>query len=325
VEIRLGHVTQATEAQVAQMKELGVIAEVNLGSNMVTGALGRARDPAGSRLDEHPLLMLLYHDVRTLLSTDAGGVMSTDLSKEYGFAAELLERFRRGETSITVPDPKDRKSKLVLRYADLPPEVQARFRIEHLERTAQEYAAEGQARKNRGDVYVPKGKAAKVNRVNVAKTQKRLAKKYATRSESSAAENAARKLRDGSLPQGLDPEGRIELLRARLDALEAGAADGSIGDGGVSDMELRRAILELREELLALIERRLRSKYPGAILAQASAGSDRLLIEIQGVDDLEGAVAELQSLGAESLGDEWLAMLGIRLNVPGGDALSPRR
>ncbi len=142
VEIRLGHVTQATDEQIAKMKELGIIAEVNIGSNLVTGVLRRHKGTGGARLDEHPLLQLLYHDVRTLLSTDAQGTMNTSVPKEYGFAADMLDKFRAGEIAITVPDPKDPTQKVRLRYDDLDPETKKRFHLEHLEKSAQDYARE---------------------------------------------------------------------------------------------------------------------------------------------------------------------------------------
>jgi len=147
VEIRLGHVTQATEEQIRLMADLGVIAEVNIGSNLVTGALGRPGDPGGTRLDEHPLLTLLYHDVKTVLSTDAQGVMSTDISKEYGFASDILARFVNGETGITVPDPDDPtgKSRKILRWGELSEEQQARFEVAHLASMAQDEASKGRA------------------------------------------------------------------------------------------------------------------------------------------------------------------------------------
>jgi hypothetical protein len=149
VEIRLGHVTQATADQVRRMKDLGVIAEVNIGSNLVTGALGRARGGSASRLEEHPLLLLLYHGVPTLLSTDAQGVMSTDLSKEYGFAADLVDRFRRGEIALTVPDPKDPEQQIRVRFKDLPPELQDQFDVRRLENAAQDYAEEARGARHR--------------------------------------------------------------------------------------------------------------------------------------------------------------------------------
>ena len=315
VEIRLGHVTQATEAQVSRMRDLGVIAEVNIGSNMVTGALSRAKDPAGSRLDQHPLLMLLYHDVRTVLSTDAGGVMGTDLGREYGSAADMLDRFRRGETSLTVPDPKDPKSRIVLRYDDLPPEVQVRFHIDHLERSAQEYALEGQARKNRGDTYVPKGKGAKVNRVNIAKKQRALAKRYSSKGGESEEAALSRNLDRGGRPKGMDPDQRVEELRQQLAELQAGLIDAA---GGFGTADMQRLVVELRDELLGLLERRLRAKHPNATVKRTSAGSSRLEIEVLGAADAVGAAEELDALGRKTLGEGLLGMLGMQLTVPQG-------
>jgi hypothetical protein len=317
VEIRLGHVTQATEAQVAKMKELGVIAEVNIGSNLVTGALGRSNEPGGSRLDQHPLLMLLYHDVHTLLSTDAGGVMSTDMAKEYGFAADILDRFRAGKTSITVPDPKNPKDGIVLKYADLPAEVQKRFHVEHLERTAKAYARLGSMRHNVEDGYMGDARAPRVLRKNASAKAKALGERYAQ--ESDAEDAALSRNLDSAVIERMTPEERIEHLRSQLSALEAlDATAGSLGPGmtGPSRAEVRRMVVELRTELLRDFERQLRTKHPGATIQSTSAGSDRLEIRVVDTPEPTEAAEALKQLGTKLLGEKWLAMLGIKLTTP---------
>jgi hypothetical protein len=90
-----------------------------------------------------------------LLSTDAQGVMGTDISREYGFAADLLDRFRSGEIALTVPDPADPGQMTRVYFDDLPSDVQARFDIRHLEGAAQDYAAEAMQRGHSGPAPDP--------------------------------------------------------------------------------------------------------------------------------------------------------------------------
>ena len=313
VEVRLGHVTQATASQIARMKQLGVIAEVNIGSNLVTGALGRADEPSGSRLDKHPLMMLLYHDVHTLLSTDAGGVMSTDMAKEYGFAADMLQRFRDGETTITVPDPKDPESSMVLRYKDLPAAVQKRFHIEHLERSAKAYARLGRIRHNETGAVEEGGWNWRTKHLNASKVARLNELRLA---EHGAAEEAAlsRNLDSNAPDVGATPEERIERLQEQLEELNA--MEGASGSGGASRSDLRRAVVQVRDEVLRDLERQLKLKHPGASIQRTSAGSDRL--DIQVVETARGTEAadDLEAMGAKILGEKWLNLLGIRLNVP---------
>jgi len=312
VEVRLGHVTQATATQVARMKALGVVAEVNIGSNLVTGALGKADQPTGSRLDKHPLLTLLYHDVHTILSTDAGGVMSTDLAKEYGFAADILERFRAGETSITVPDPANPKDGMVVRYKDLPSHVQKRFQVEHLERTAQAYARLGRMRHNEEGEVVQQGWKVRTWRKNAGAKVRALKDKWAgTDSEDNA---LSRNLDDVAPDVYASPEEQLEQLQQTLEELRAMA-----GAAGTSRSDVRRAMADIREEILKDFERQLRRKHPGATIEQTSAGSDRLDIQIVDTAEPIEASTTLEELGSKMLGETWLKMLGIRLNVPETD------
>ena len=140
--IRLGHVTHATDEHIRKMAELGIIAEVNIGSNLATGSLPKDRD-GGGRLDEHPLLQLMVSGVKAALSTDAQGVMNTDIGREYGFAADIIDAFKRGEGTVKVPTYNDageitgwqRKS-----YEQLNAQERARIDIRVLHQEAADYA-----------------------------------------------------------------------------------------------------------------------------------------------------------------------------------------
>lgn len=122
--VRLGHLTHATDAQIAQLAGLGVIAEVNLGSNIATGSI---RSP-----EAHPLLAMLYSDMPVILSTDAGGVMRTSLEAEYlAVDSTILAPFRAGR--------RERIGDREVSYVDLAPSVQERFTLAHLRARAEEY------------------------------------------------------------------------------------------------------------------------------------------------------------------------------------------
>ncbi len=100
VTVRLGHVTNIDPQQAKQLHALGIIAEVNLGSNVSTGAL-RRMEGGESRLTGHPMLDLMAARVDTVLSTDAHAVMNTDLSSEFKAAKFLLDQFHEGKAGVT--------------------------------------------------------------------------------------------------------------------------------------------------------------------------------------------------------------------------------
>jgi hypothetical protein len=127
---RLAHDTWATQAQAQAMHDEGVEADVNLESNVATGAYPIARMPLGSAriltneidpvaenpatnfelnnllgtlvndptnvaqvggvLGDASLKYLLEARVRCLLGTDADGVEHSDIVKEYAYAASLI-------------------------------------------------------------------------------------------------------------------------------------------------------------------------------------------------------------------------------------------
>jgi predicted amidohydrolase YtcJ len=68
--IRFGHATHATAEQAQRMAALGIVAEVNLTSNRVTGAMQHRGGP-GSDVADHSLVRLLVAGTPTILSTDA--------------------------------------------------------------------------------------------------------------------------------------------------------------------------------------------------------------------------------------------------------------
>ncbi|MEZ4403201.1 MAG: DUF4157 domain-containing protein [Kofleriaceae bacterium] len=107
VEVRFGHATHTTPAQAVRMKALGITAEVNLGSNVVTGAVDQTAGADGKpqpteQFDDHALPTLLYYDARTILSTDAHSVMSTSMREEYQRAQRLIEQVLSGARRIRV-------------------------------------------------------------------------------------------------------------------------------------------------------------------------------------------------------------------------------
>jgi hypothetical protein len=104
---RFGHATHATPRQTARMRALGIIAEVNLGSNVVTGSLSqtegahgpRAREP---RYQDHSLPSLIYSGTSVVLSTDGPGVMNTTLATEYARANQIIEAVLTGEQPVRI-------------------------------------------------------------------------------------------------------------------------------------------------------------------------------------------------------------------------------
>ncbi len=121
--VRLGHATHATPEIMQMMHDTGIIVEANVGSNIATGSVLRAED--------HPLLQNMYYDVKTVLSTDGQGVMSTTLPAEYTRAAQLIDRFKSG-----VPIEIEGKQ---INYSDLTPEQKSRFSVEWLEGQLADY------------------------------------------------------------------------------------------------------------------------------------------------------------------------------------------
>jgi len=135
--IRFGHATHATPEQILRMKNLGLIAEANIGSNLATGSI--------ASLDGHPLLYNLYFDEPTILSTDGHGVMRTNLRSEYETAERIINDFKAGQSKITIDgvakqyenrrDPNNTSGDPRFLTSD----EKARFNIERLKNWAAEY------------------------------------------------------------------------------------------------------------------------------------------------------------------------------------------
>ena len=105
--VRFGHATHADPGQAARMQALGIIAEVNLGSNIATGAVSQREGANGPRnateqLDDHAFPTLLYYDTPIAISTDAGAVMGTTLAAEYQRAQTLIEDVLAGASTVKV-------------------------------------------------------------------------------------------------------------------------------------------------------------------------------------------------------------------------------
>ena len=123
IQIRAGHVTHATDAQLVELRQLGVHVEVNLGSNKKTRAV--------TDFAEHPLLRMLYLGVDLSINTDAGGVMATTLQDEYRQAESMIEAFKAGS-------PIEIDGKAVY-YKDMSTIRKNRFDIQRLEESSRQY------------------------------------------------------------------------------------------------------------------------------------------------------------------------------------------
>ncbi|MBE7448614.1 MAG: DUF4157 domain-containing protein [Kofleriaceae bacterium] len=108
VVLRFGHATVSTPEQVQRMNALGVIAEVNLGSNVRTGSADqtvRGTDGETSPVEqfgEHALPTMLYYDTQVILSTDAHDVMQTTMRGEYERGHRIIEEILAGERKVRV-------------------------------------------------------------------------------------------------------------------------------------------------------------------------------------------------------------------------------
>jgi hypothetical protein len=149
--IRFGHATQTTPEQAKLMASMGIIAEVNLGSNAATGAVlpteGRKVEDGSISVpktpgvkpadiptvfEDHAFLHLLYDQVPVVLNTDAQGVMHTTLGEEYATAAKIIEAFKDGKITMKI-DGKD------THYSELPDDVKTRFDMQRLVDAAEAY------------------------------------------------------------------------------------------------------------------------------------------------------------------------------------------
>ncbi|KAB2911354.1 MAG: hypothetical protein F9K40_00945, partial [Kofleriaceae bacterium] len=110
VTVRFGHATHTNPEQAKALAELGVIAEVNLGSNIATNVADQATDaPDGQRtqkpeedFSDHSFLTLIFNQVQTILSTDGHAVEKTSMGEEYARAHKIIEDFLSGKMKVRV-------------------------------------------------------------------------------------------------------------------------------------------------------------------------------------------------------------------------------
>jgi adenosine deaminase len=139
--IRLGHVTHATPSQLSEIQKLGIIIEANLTSNLVTGSIASETEQG------QVLLKFLFYNLKTIINTDAGGVMGTTIVREYRIAQQIINKFKNNQLELTLenkkyfysqlPDKMDRIKDY--EYELLPPEKKDNFNMSHLILEAEEY------------------------------------------------------------------------------------------------------------------------------------------------------------------------------------------
>lgn len=158
--VRFGHATHTTPEMAARMAKLGIIAEVNLTSNIETGSVSQkpAADPKnkqdnvyqpkpedqrtpyeidpekrqGGALDDHAFTSLVAADAPIILSTDAHSVMSTNMANEYRRATDLINEVRSGQRKVAIDqsviDPSlPPGTTRNLSYDEMPPHLKERF------------------------------------------------------------------------------------------------------------------------------------------------------------------------------------------------------
>jgi len=107
------------------------------------GVICLATEAIGS-LRDHPLLYQLYYRQKTVLATDAQGVMDNTMKAEYARAQEIIDGFKNGDRAIEI-------DKQVRSWESLSASEKALFDIQHLKRWASEYR-DSVARGDRSDV-----------------------------------------------------------------------------------------------------------------------------------------------------------------------------
>ncbi len=329
VQVRLGHVTATTPDLAARMARLGVIAEVNVGSNMITGAAQRAKH--GDRLDQHPLPLLLYYGVRTVLSTDAQGVMSTDIPKEYGSAAEIIRRFRAGESHIEVPDPDTPGDRIRLRWGDLTPEQQERFDVGWLERTAQEEASAGRWDGTRRGVT----SGYRIRRQRLSYTRSSTSRVTPANDNAQGAgpnrrpgpsglrdelarnrENAPAMLRD--LLERTPPDAPRATVVMNL-IMSTGAAFEDLLAASASEPSMAEALSEFQDALVEWLEEELRKQHPGVVVRASGKGSASMQLMVDGSSQVKDQARQtLGEICAQTYGEDWERRLGVSIREPLG-------
>jgi hypothetical protein len=75
---------------------------------------------------------MLYHDAEISINTDAGGVMNTDLDKEYQHVSNIIDLYKAGDMKLKIGDE-------TLAYDELPADVQKRFSVDYIEEQAKKH------------------------------------------------------------------------------------------------------------------------------------------------------------------------------------------
>lgn len=103
--LRIGHATHAFHIHLDKLRSYGVIVEANLGSNAATGSANDTdqEDEFAPTEKENVLLKFLFKGVETVLNTDGGGVIGTDIQQEYDQAGDIIERFRNNQIGFILP------------------------------------------------------------------------------------------------------------------------------------------------------------------------------------------------------------------------------
>ena len=120
--VRFGHGTHTTPEQAARMAQLGVMVEVNLVSNVQSGAVAANKPTPGEQdtarhgpkptfdedlgrpvsFDDHALATLVFNDVEVLLCTDGHSVMTTTMAKEFEFATTIMDDVRADRLAVRI-------------------------------------------------------------------------------------------------------------------------------------------------------------------------------------------------------------------------------
>jgi len=145
VVVRFGHATHTTPEQAVRMAKLGIIAEVNLASNVQTDSLNQGKIENGTdqhrgtesilsphdasarghgNMDDHALATLVAEGVPIILSTDAHSVMSTDMKDQYDRANQIVREVIAGSRTVKI---KTEHGTVEQSYEEMSPELKQRF------------------------------------------------------------------------------------------------------------------------------------------------------------------------------------------------------
>ena len=135
--LRFGHATHASAKQLQDIKDLEIIVEANLTSNLRTKAV------EGKTQMQQTILKFIYQDVNVILNTDGGGMMNTTLPQEYKEATKAIRKFKEGKIGIPIeeydPVSKEITTTEIIYYKDLTKEQRKKFNRSRLERNSRDY------------------------------------------------------------------------------------------------------------------------------------------------------------------------------------------